>query len=56
MGILLRVLSRGVTFASIAIISCGVYGLFVGTVLPIATIGKIAGIAFIVGCVLGFGK
>lgn len=56
MGILSRILLRGAMFAFIAIIGCGVYGLFVGTVLSIATIGKIAGIAFIVGCVAGFGK
>lgn len=47
---------QGATLGFIVIIGCGVYGLFVGTVLPIATIAKVAGIAFIVGCIMGAGK
>ena len=56
MGLLLRMVMRGVMFAAIAVIGCGVYGLFAGVVLPLAMIAKIAGIVFAVGCVLGLAK
>lgn len=44
---------QGLSLLFIAVMGCGAYGFFTGAVLPFATIAKVAGIAFAVGCVMG---
>ena len=53
MNFLVRSLMNGASFACLALIGCGVYGLFAGDVLPPATVGKVMGAAALFGCVAG---
>ena len=53
MRILLICGLQGFIFGFLALIGIGIYGFFVGTVLPIVTIAKIAGVAFVVGLISG---
>jgi len=53
MSFLVRSVMTGASFACLALIGCGVYGIFAGDVLPPATIAKVMGTAALVGLVAG---
>ena len=46
----------GLTFAGLALIGSGIYGIFTGTAPSILTLGKIVGIGFCAGFIIGLSK